>query len=84
LQQHLQQRWQDARGALRAQGATTLAFGLAHAVVRGWALGLAVLLPAWLIGHLYRRHARLWPCVAVHALFNLTWLATAGILLPSA
>lgn len=66
---------------------TTLAFGLAHAVTRGPALGLAVLLPAWLIGRLYQRQRRVASCIAVHTVFNLGWLmfgpAPLGSLLPA-
>ncbi|HSI56169.1 MAG TPA: JDVT-CTERM system glutamic-type intramembrane protease [Ideonella sp.] len=35
----------------------------------------ATLLPAWWIGHVYRRRQRIAPCAAWHAGFNLAWLA---------
>jgi len=55
-----------------------LAFGLAHAVLRGPALGVAVLAPALFIGWLHERYRSTALCVLVHALFNLVWLALAG------
>lgn len=56
-----------------------LGFGLAHGI--WWAdpaFGLAVILPAMVIGHVYDRWDRLWPCVVIHALFNLFWIAFSG------
>lgn len=87
LHEHLLRRWSADNGPARATHLTTLAFGLAHAVTRGPALGLAVLLPAWLIGRLYQRQRRVAGCIAVHAVFNLGWLmfgpAALGSLLPA-
>jgi len=54
---------------------TALAFALAHLAVQGTPAAAATLVPALLIGAVYRwsqhRHASLWPCIALHALFNL-------------
>lgn len=74
LHEQLLRRWPADNGPARATHLTTLTFGLAHALTRGPALGLAVLLPAWLIGRLYQRQRRVAGCTAVHAVFNLGWL----------
>jgi membrane protease YdiL (CAAX protease family) len=58
--------------------ATSLAFGLAHAAIRGDAAALVVALPALLIGVVYQRTRRLRLCVALHATMNALWLA-AGL-----
>jgi len=53
-----------------------LAFGVAHGIWRADPmLGVAVVLPAVFLGHIYDRFDRLWPCVVIHALFNLFWVA---------
>lgn len=67
-----------------ANGATALAFGLAHGLLRGDALAVAVALPALCIGLLYGRTRRLLPCVALHALMNAAWLAwQLAVVLPA-
>ncbi|HSV69840.1 MAG TPA: JDVT-CTERM system glutamic-type intramembrane protease [Methylibium sp.] len=58
----------------RANAAVALAFGVAHALLRSPGLGLGVLLPALVIGGVYERWRRLWPCVLLHAAFNGIWL----------
>lgn len=52
---------------------TALLFALAHGLLRSWILALAVVPAALLLGWLYERYRRVWPCIAVHALMNLTW-----------
>lgn len=83
LHEQLLRRWPADQGPIRATHLTALAFGLAHAVTRGPALGLAVLVPAWLIGRLYQQQRRVAGCIAAHALFNLGWLMFAPALLGS-
>jgi membrane protease YdiL (CAAX protease family) len=57
--------------------ATALVFALAHvALQRDWA-GLAVVLPALLIGEVYGRQRRLAPCILLHAGMNAVWLLWA-------
>jgi membrane protease YdiL (CAAX protease family) len=54
---------------------TAVAFAAAHILsAPGW-LAAATVLPALAIGALYNRRRRLAPCVLVHAVFNLVWLA---------
>lgn len=68
------------RGGLRpllANALTALTFGAAHVAVRGEAAALAVVGPALLIGAVYSRGRRLWPCVALHVALNGVWLAWA-------
>jgi len=67
LQETLLRRWPEPRGAAWAGGTT------AHAGTRGWALGLAVLAPAWLIGRVYQHTRHVPACMALHAMFNLGW-----------
>jgi membrane protease YdiL (CAAX protease family) len=52
-----------------------LSFAAAHLVRLPPLLAAATIVPALLIGLLYEHTRRLWPCVALHALFNLSWLA---------
>lgn len=58
---------------------TAAAFAAAHALWRpgpwAWATGG----PALLLGWVYLRTRRLWPCIALHALFNALWW---GLLRP--
>lgn len=54
-----------------------LLFGLAHALLRGDPVALAVALPALLVGALYQRSRRLRDAVLLHALLNALWLAGA-------
>lgn len=61
--------------AWQANLLTALAFGLAHAALRGDAWALAVAVPALLVGCVYERTRRLRWCVALHALMNALWLA---------
>ena len=58
-----------------ANALTALVFALAHALVRGEAAAFAVVLPALLIGIVYQRWRRVWPCVLLHAAMNAIWLA---------
>lgn len=71
LQRHLQDRGWPVH---RAVGLTAVVFAAAHLLLRGpgWLMA-ATVLPAWLIGLVYARHGRLWPCILLHALFNLAW-----------
>jgi hypothetical protein len=57
-----------------ANAVTALAFALAHALVRGDPAAIGVMLPALLIGAVYGRTRRLWPCVVLHAVMNAAWL----------
>jgi membrane protease YdiL (CAAX protease family) len=41
-------------------------------------MALAVVLPALVVGQVFERTARLWPCVLAHAAFNLCWLGMAA------
>jgi membrane protease YdiL (CAAX protease family) len=68
--------------ALRANLATALLFGLAHAVIRNEMLGIAVIAPALLIGAAYSRRRRVRECVALHAAMNALWLV-AVVTIPS-
>lgn len=58
-----------------ANALVALAFAALHTATRGWATGVAVIVPALLIGQIYGRSRRLLPAVALHASFNLAWLA---------
>lgn len=77
LHEALLRRWGDSvRGRLVVANAwVALAFAVLHAATRGVATGVAVLVPALLIGQAYGRSRRLLPAVALHASFNLAWLA---------
>jgi hypothetical protein len=55
--------------------AVALAFAGLHVVTRGPATGAAVFVPALLIGQVYGRERCLGSAVALHASFNLVWLA---------
>lgn len=57
-----------------ANGATALAFALAHALASGSLQGLAVVVPALLLGHIYGLQRRLPACVLLHASMNGLWL----------
>lgn len=70
---------QDGLQALGASSATALwasalLFAAMHGLLRSWALGLAVLLPALAFAALYRRGRRLRWCVLAHAAANAMWL----------
>ena len=80
LQEALLRRW---NAPLWANVFTALAFGLAHAAVRGDAAGFAVAVPALLIGAVYGRWRQLRLCVALHAAMNALWL-TWGLIGPAA
>lgn len=62
-------------GALAANLASALLFGLLHGLARSWMLGALVVLPALAVGWLYGRTRRIAPCAALHATFNASWLA---------
>lgn len=55
--------------------AVALAFGALHAWSRDAWTGVAVVLPALCIGRFYERERRVMAAVALHASFNLAWLA---------
>lgn len=63
-----------ARPVWHANLLTALAFGLAHAALRGDPWAFAVALPALLIGRVYERTRQLRLCVALHAAMNALWL----------
>lgn len=77
LHEALLRRWGDSVCArlVIANALVALAFAALHAATRGVATGLAVILPALLIGQAYGRSRRLLPVMALHASFNLAWLA---------
>lgn len=81
LQEALLRRWlasgRMTRRGLAINAATACAFAAAHVAVRADALAALTALPALLIGHVYQRRRRLAPCIALHALFNATWLLWA-------
>ncbi|MEP6875294.1 MAG: JDVT-CTERM system glutamic-type intramembrane protease [Burkholderiales bacterium] len=54
---------------------TALVFALAHVLARGEAAAFGVALPALLVGIVYQRWRRVWPCVLLHAAMNAIWLA---------
>lgn len=58
-----------------ANVAVALAFGALHAWSRDAWTGVAVVLPALCIGRLYERERRVVAAAALHASFNLAWLA---------
>jgi len=68
----------DARAALVANMVTALAFAAAHALAHSGALAWLTLLPSLLIGWVYQGQRRLDLCIALHLLFNATWLLWAG------
>lgn len=78
LQQELLQRLQP-RSAWLANGLTALVFSVAHELSHSPVMALLTLLPALFIGHVYQRSRRLAPCIALHAFFNVTWLALPGL-----
>lgn len=77
LLRHLGQR--RAGAALNANLLTALAFAAAHIAVRPGLLAGLTVLPALLIGYVYQRGRRVTPCIALHVLFNATWLLWAGV-----
>ncbi len=78
LQQELLRRLQP-HSAWLANGLTALAFAVAHSLSHSPVMALLTLLPALFIGNFYQRSHRLAPCIALHAFFNLTWLALPGL-----
>jgi len=56
-------------------GGVALAFGALHAASRDVVTGVAVVVPALLIGWAYGRSRRLSEAVGLHASLNLVWLA---------
>lgn len=56
---------------------TALLFAAAHAWTRSAWLAGATLAPALLLGWLYERRRSVWPCIALHAGFNLCWWLAA-------
>jgi membrane protease YdiL (CAAX protease family) len=76
LQEALLRRFGD-RGnavALLINCVTALAFAAAHLLRQSPMLAALTVLPALLIGALYQRQRRLWPCIGTHSLFNGLWL----------
>ena len=54
---------------------TATLFGLAHVLLRVDLNASAVAAPALLLGLVYARWQRLWPCVMLHSAMNGAWLA---------
>jgi membrane protease YdiL (CAAX protease family) len=69
---------QHATAAFAANALTALAFAAAHLAVHASVMAALTAVPALLIGSVYQQHRRLAPCIALHALFNATWLLWAG------
>lgn len=67
-----------AAGALIANVLTALAFAAAHVALNPGVLAVLTVLPALCVGWVYQQQRRLAPCIALHALFNATWLLCAG------
>jgi membrane protease YdiL (CAAX protease family) len=78
LQQELLQRLQPDSAWL-ANGITALVFSVAHALSHSPVMAMLTLLPALFIGNFYQRSRRLAPCIALHAFFNVIWLALPGL-----
>jgi membrane protease YdiL (CAAX protease family) len=77
LQEALLTRWAASRHASNL--ITAVVFGLAHvAVQRDWIGGLAVMLPALVMGDIYGRKRRLAPCILAHMGMNACWLLLWG------
>lgn len=76
LQETLLRRLHGRRraGAFAANALTALAFAVAHAAWHPAILAWLTVLPALAVGCLYQHRRQLVPCIAVHALFNATWL----------
>lgn len=79
-------RWRESRSVARpsrgwvisaANALTAVFFALAHALSRFAWLGLATLPTALLLGWVYERYRRVWPCMLLHAAFNLIWVLLA-------
>ena len=75
LQEALLRRW---RHRLLCNVVTAVAFGVAHAALRGEPAAIAAALPALLIGALYQHSGRLRHCIVLHAAMNAAWLAWAS------
>lgn len=71
-QEALLRRWPAA--PWRATVLTALLFAAAHTLLRPSAMALATVLPALLLGEVYRRERHWLPCAGLHALFNLMGL----------
>lgn len=67
LQQGLA-RWINSHAA---NAWTAVAFALAHAPLAGW-MSIWWCLPSLVLGELWRRQQRWWPCAVAHAGFNLS------------
>lgn len=63
----------------RANVVVALGFGAAHLLRLEPALAAAVVLPALFVGQVYEITGRLWPCVVIHAVFNLLWLTRESL-----
>lgn len=55
-----------------------LLFAAAHLLRLPPLLALAVVVPALVVGQVYERTGRLWPCVLAHAAFNLCWIGVTA------
>ena len=65
----------DVPGLLAA-GLAALAFAASHVPQAGM-MAAWWILPGLALGEVWRRHERLWPCVALHAWFNLCLLVAS-------
>jgi membrane protease YdiL (CAAX protease family) len=72
LQDWLMRLWPSK--AMLANVLTALAFATAHVALRGDAIAFAVVLPALLLGEVYRRWNRLGYCIGLHIAMNAAWL----------
>ncbi|WP_374319198.1 JDVT-CTERM system glutamic-type intramembrane protease [Aquabacterium sp.] len=60
-------------GLSQANVLTSSAFALAHGLTRSWSLAACAGVAGLLLGWVYDRQRRLWPCMALHAGMNLVW-----------
>ncbi|HSW04327.1 JDVT-CTERM system glutamic-type intramembrane protease [Aquabacterium sp.] len=77
LQEALQARWPQAP-AWRPVLACATVFAAAHVLLRPDLASAATVLPALLLGCVYRRWPATAPCALLHSLFNLLWFAAVG------
>jgi len=72
---------QPLLGLSRANWLTSCCFAALHIPWQGGA-SVAILIPSLALGWLFERTNRLFPCVLLHAWFNLSWLIAVRISPP--
>lgn len=78
LQEWLLRRLGDACATM-ANLLTAVLFAGAHVAVRPALLSVLTVLPALVIGLIYQRSRRIFPCIAAHVVFNGIWLLWIGL-----